>query len=247
MSSIVPDPALNDWVPMWSLGAQGSSLSGTYATRPAANTVNAGTLYFATDTLGQWRSDGSAWTLVGQGRPWITSAQMSAAPFSSPYDGQEIALIADAGNISLWHLRYNASSASAYKWECLGGQPLLAYSGGSVSNGASLNTWTNIVSATLIIPRTGEYSVSFSCVTNHPTAGASNYGIMWIGGLPGGVIGPSPIMGFPNAGGYSGSLAMTGFRAQLSGGSGLGVAGQSNIANGNWSAVTWQALPLRVS
>lgn len=44
----------------------------------------------------------------------------------SPVDGQEIYLAADAANGVLWRLRYNAGSASAYKWEFLGGPPLWA-------------------------------------------------------------------------------------------------------------------------
>lgn len=49
------------------LGANATFLApGTFAAIPAANTAVAGTLYFATDTLELYRSNGAAWVLVGR-------------------------------------------------------------------------------------------------------------------------------------------------------------------------------------
>lgn len=39
-------------------------------------------------------------------------------------DGQEIAFIADATNGVVWKFKYRAASASAFKWEFIGGSPL---------------------------------------------------------------------------------------------------------------------------
>lgn len=47
-------------------------------------------------------------------------ARVTTLP-TSPVDGQECYYVADATNGVLWHLRYNAGSASAYKWEFVGG------------------------------------------------------------------------------------------------------------------------------
>jgi hypothetical protein len=55
---------------------------------------------------------------------------------SSPYDGQEIYYVADATAGVIWHLRYNASSASAYKWEFVGG--------GSKYGSLTNKTWTTL-------------------------------------------------------------------------------------------------------
>lgn len=44
----------------------------------------------------------------------------------NPYDGQEVYFSADPTNGVNWHLRYRAASASAYKWEFVGGPPLTA-------------------------------------------------------------------------------------------------------------------------
>jgi len=139
------------------LGRGIQNISGTYLTRPAANAVPAGSTYFCTDTLGTFLSDGAAWTLVNQRAPIITSAQMSAAPFSTPYDGQEIVLI-DATPTYVWHLRYNANDGSAFKWYFVGGAPLSAYDG-STDSGTGTVTWVGNKSPSLVAPRAGVYHV----------------------------------------------------------------------------------------
>lgn len=66
--------------------------------------------------------------------PWLGSAVhptliTSAAALAAltPADGDEIYYLADATNGVLWHFRYRAASASAYKWEAVGiGAPLFA-------------------------------------------------------------------------------------------------------------------------
>jgi hypothetical protein len=50
---------------------------------------------------------------------------VSALP-TAPINGQEIYYVADATNGVVWHLKYRAASASAYKWELVGGPPLVA-------------------------------------------------------------------------------------------------------------------------
>ena len=54
----------------------------------------------------------------------ITPPSLVSALPSSPGDGQEVYYQADATAGVVWHLRYNAFSASAYKWEFLGGSAL---------------------------------------------------------------------------------------------------------------------------
>jgi microcystin-dependent protein len=78
-----------------------------------------------------------------------------------PYDGQEIYYLADATNGVMWHLRYRAASASAYKWEYVGGAPLHA------AETATHNPVTNTAAAdknggpTLAIPLAGDYEITF--------------------------------------------------------------------------------------
>lgn len=59
-----------------------TSFTGTHAARPAASAVPVGSLYFATDTLEQYRSNGAAWSVVGSGGIELAYAEITA-PFVS--------------------------------------------------------------------------------------------------------------------------------------------------------------------
>jgi len=80
---------------------------------------------------------------------------------TSPVDGQVIDFLADATNGVIWRLRYRAASASAYKWEFVGGSPLYALRTppGNVTSG----TYTDLTEAanqpTLTLPLAGDYDV----------------------------------------------------------------------------------------
>lgn len=68
------------------------------------------------------------WTLVDQtvaplqNLTFTTPPPLVTALPSNPADGQEVYYLADATNGIIWHLRYRAGSASAYKWEGVGRQ-----------------------------------------------------------------------------------------------------------------------------
>lgn len=81
LASLVPTPATNKvtlfvsdtGVPsyknetgnVFTLSGQPTNLSGTYSARPAAGTVPVGTVYYATDVLEQYVTNGSAWSVYG--------------------------------------------------------------------------------------------------------------------------------------------------------------------------------------
>ncbi|WP_030147673.1 hypothetical protein [Mycetocola saprophilus] len=54
------------------------SLSGTYAARPAANSVPAATIYYPTNVPETYRSDGSVWSVVGAGGNELGYAQLTS-------------------------------------------------------------------------------------------------------------------------------------------------------------------------
>ena len=145
--------------------AAGINLSGTYLARPAIGTVAAGTTYFATDTLGQWMAIGGVWVLIDQGCPLITAAQLAAAPFTTPYDGQIINLQADAANGINWQFRWNAGSGSAYKWESLAqSAPLYSEIVTAESTGTGGYNWVSLttVGPQVTVPRAGDYDYEIS-------------------------------------------------------------------------------------
>ena len=143
------------WV---ALGTAASiNLTGLYSAQPAANTVPAGTHYFATDTLGTWRSDGAAWTLVDQRPLGLPPASLST--LGGLYSGQLISLQVDATNGINWLFRYNASSASSYKWEFLGGPPMYSEVAASESTNATSYAALTTPGPSITLPRAGDYDI----------------------------------------------------------------------------------------
>ena len=89
------------------------------------------------------------------------------------YDGQEIVYVADAVNGVLWRLRYNGASASAYKWEYLGGPPLKQFV--AASTGAIGVTGYAVMGGgpSFALPLSGDYDVGFGAFMSPNMA---NYG-----------------------------------------------------------------------
>jgi Collagen triple helix repeat (20 copies) len=96
---------------------------------------------------------------------WSTPASSGPARVTSlpasPTDGQEVYYVADATNGVLWHLRYNAGSASAYKWEFVGGRPL--HTQVDAKENTTVATYGNLttVGPDVTVPLVGDYDVSF--------------------------------------------------------------------------------------
>ena len=56
----------------------------------------------------------------------ITSQQQLSKLSETAKDGDEIYVLADSANGVRWRFRFNAASTSAYRWEFVGGPPLVA-------------------------------------------------------------------------------------------------------------------------
>lgn len=100
---------------------------------------------------------------------------------ASPIDGTEVYYQADSTNGVIWHLRYRAASASAFKWEFVGGGTLATYAFTQVSATAaysSAGTWVDIGAAiSLTAPLAGEYAAEAGATTYHRIANTGNFGI----------------------------------------------------------------------
>lgn len=165
---------------------------------------------------------------------------------TSPSDKQQAILVDSltAPNFT-WLFRYNASSSSSFKWEFIGGAPLIGASIASVSNGATLNTWVNVVGTTIAVPRQGDYRMAGSGVVTHPSAGATSYIGIYVGAAT--TIENYGQFGFPVAGGYSGTIAVAPTRVNgCPAGLAVGMSGQSNTASGTFQLLGWEILPIRV-
>jgi hypothetical protein len=87
---------------------------------------------------------------------------------ASPYDGQEFVLTDSlTAPTYTWRFRYNAASASAYKWEFIGGSAQTARVDTSQVGSAGA-VWIDLttVGPQLAVPRTGEYLLEATTVIN---------------------------------------------------------------------------------
>jgi hypothetical protein len=92
---------------------------------------------------------------------------------ASPVDGQEIRYLADAANGVIWTLRYRAGSSSAYKWEFVGGSPLIA-SLAAGSPAFSSTSWAYVGSApSIAIPLAGDYLIGWQNMMVHVNGGSA--------------------------------------------------------------------------
>lgn len=85
-------------------------------------------------------------------------ARVSSLP-GSPTDGQEVFFDTGTAGV-IWYLRYNASASGSYKWEFLGGPPLVAASNTTRSL-TNQTSYTNLPTDPLSIelPLSGDFDV----------------------------------------------------------------------------------------
>lgn len=100
----------------------------------------------------------------------IGPARVTALP-ANPIDGQECYFVADATNGIIWHLRYNAGSASAYKWELVGGTTLYSSVATQEAATGAGGSWFNLATngPLVTLPLAGDYETDFGAtviVTN---------------------------------------------------------------------------------
>lgn len=134
---------------------------GTLASRPTStggSPGKQGRLYRATDVGILFYDNGTGWDPVST--PPIVTALPSGATL---FDGQEVFLqtAAMAALGVRWHLAYRAGASGSYKWEFLGGPPLLAQANpaGGVASG--------VANLSLALPVAGDYIVDSGIRAQH--------------------------------------------------------------------------------
>jgi hypothetical protein len=125
---------------------------------------------------------GSHFSMVKVGSPSsptmtviVSATRVTTLPVA-PIDGQEVYYVADEANGVIWHLRYNAGSASAYKWEFVGGSDL--YAEIQTGEGTSATTFADLatVGPSITVPLAGDYQIGVSARIN--LGGVAAYGRM---------------------------------------------------------------------
>lgn len=106
-------------------------------------------------------------TAIGSGKLALKTLVQFAA--LTPADGDEYALQVDATLGIIWHVKYRAASASAYKWEVLGMVPL--HSQVDTTESTASTTYVALATAgpSIVLPRPGDYVIDVGC-----TGGVAN-------------------------------------------------------------------------
>jgi hypothetical protein len=105
--------------------------------------------------------------------PAAQQAYYGTVPPPGPQDGDEWIFPADATAGVMWRFRYNAVSASAYKWEFVGGADWISTIVGNETSTVRA-TWFDLatVGPRIFVPRAGDYLFTFSITASDTLGGA---------------------------------------------------------------------------
>jgi hypothetical protein len=94
---------------------------------------------------------------------------------SSPVDGQSYHYVADATNGVVWQFIYRAASASSYKWEFVGGAPLLATVNTPETTASTSYADPTTPGPTVTTPLAGDYLVDAYVTGSHVSTAAATF------------------------------------------------------------------------
>jgi hypothetical protein len=117
----------------------------------------------------------------------LSAPAPSTTPPGSPADGDIWYFPADATNGVIWQFRYNAGSASAYKWEFVGGSQLVGFV--ATEEGTTSTTYVALATAgpSVTLPRAGDYRVEANNFGYNPVGGSTAQMGVYLNGTTTGV------------------------------------------------------------
>ena len=90
-------------------------------------------------------------------------------------DESEWCYPADTTNGVVWRLKYNSGSASAYKWEFVGGAPMYAAVATDETTASAAYVDLATVGPSVTVPRAGDYEVDFGATMWNATGNSNCY------------------------------------------------------------------------
>jgi hypothetical protein len=99
----------------------------------------------------------------------VAAATVTVLP-GSPVNGQDCYFLADATNGVVWHLKYRSASASAYKWEFVGGAALFSEVLTAESTASTTYVALTTAGPTVTLPLAGDYAVTVGATATENSA-----------------------------------------------------------------------------
>ena len=168
---------------------------------------------------------------------------------TAPFDGQEVryqdAAMATDGVV--WALRYRAASLSAYKWEYVGGQPLLGANDaiGTSTQGTFGNCAGETDQPRVTLPLVGDYLLEYGAGVHNAAAGQESWMTVL---LPGTAAADAEVVMYSNIGTTAKHIAV--MRAIRRNGVAAGMLTaryRVGGGTGSWRDRWIKATPIRVS
>lgn len=98
-------------------------------------------------------------------RRW--ASLVTVGPPTNPSDGDIWIAVVDATNGIRWQFQYNAASASAYRWEFIGGAYMTAAVAGNESTTSTSYGDLTTTGPSIVLPRSGDYHLDFYTEINN--------------------------------------------------------------------------------
>jgi hypothetical protein len=163
---------------------------------------------------------------------------------SNPFDGQQLDYLADPASGVVWRLRYNAGSASAYKWEFVGGSSLMALVATLESRSATTYGALATAGPALTLPLAGDYDVEVGAGTSTGGAAEGSWMSYDIGGTA--AVDADAALGQVVGPGFSTSVATMNRKTRLSAVTLTAKYRSSAVQATFWEKRFLRATPVRV-
>jgi hypothetical protein len=163
---------------------------------------------------------------------------------ASPVDGQEHILVDSTTNPTrVWHCRYNGVTTNSYKWDVIGGTPILGSSGQNTVSYVS--SWVNVCTSAIVLPVQAFYVFTASLRVNNGYGAAQHVYMMHWYNAQSQVFGPQALVGLNS--GWWGTLGIGPFITSFVASTSIGVALYCDSGQPVYGGeIAWSAMPVRI-
>jgi hypothetical protein len=105
---------------------------------------------------------------------WSSGDRTTSVP-GSPNDGDELIYPAETGFGAMWKFKYRSASGSAFKWEFVGGSPILVQVATDETTTSTTYVDLATVGPSITVPRAGDYEIDVGAAMWNATGASVCY------------------------------------------------------------------------